>query len=134
MPHSFRLTRIAVIPAERAVQRYRGVVDAWLKVTGATSSPNHQVGGWPNLQQAPIWRESDLVSRGHPLGTSDEWEAAQPFISVEREAQWSMLLQIDTDDEADWMWGDVGTLYFTVQRPFDSDALPDSAWMALQCG
>ena len=45
-----------------------------------------------------------------------------------------MLLQIDTDDETDWMWGDVGTLYFTVQRPFNSNALPESAWMALQCG
>ncbi len=66
--------------------------------------------------------------------TSDEWEATQAFISVEREKQWSMLLQIDTDDEADWMWGDVGTLYFTVQRPFNPAALPESAWMAVQCG
>lgn len=127
-PHSDRSES-----AERARQRYFAVEDAWVKVVGRPL-PNHQVGGWPSLQQGPIWRESDLVSRGHPLGTSEEWKAAQPFRSSEREGQWSMLLQIDTDDETDWMWGDVGTLYFTVQRPFDSNALPESAWMALQCG
>lgn len=120
--------------AERARQRYFAVEDAWVKVARETTSPKHQVGGWPNLQQGPIWHEADLVSRGFLLGTSEESKAAQPFRSEERERQWSMLLQIDTDDETDWMWGDVGTLYFSVQRPFDPGALPEGAWMALQCG
>ncbi len=120
--------------AERARQRYFAVLDAWAEVIGEAQAPKHQVGGWPCLQQSSIWREADLVSRGHPLDSLEEGNAAEPFRSEERERRWSMLLQIDTDDETDWMWGDVGTLYFTLQRPFDPAALPASAWMTLQCG
>ena len=110
------------------------VEEAWAEAFEAPTSSNHQVGGWPSLQQAPIWTESDLVSSGHTLGTYLDWEAAESFRSREREALWGLLLQIDSDDEAGWMWGDGGMLYFTMQRPFDPTTLPDAAWMILQGG
>ncbi len=71
-PHSDRSSS-----AERARERYRAVQDEWSASAGSGASPSHQVGGWPSLQQAPIWRECDLVSRGHPLGTAEEGKAAE---------------------------------------------------------
>ncbi len=129
-PHSDRSSK-----AERARERFFAVQDAWSAIVGDIPSPNHQVGGWPSLQQAPIWRECDLVSRGHPLGTAEDGEAAEPFRSRDREGEWGLLLQLDTDDDdADWMWGDVGTLYFAVQRPVAPASMPEGAWVVLQCG
>lgn len=42
-------------------------------------------------------------------------------------------MQIDSDDEADMMWGDVGRLYYWLTA--DALARRDwaSSWMILQC-
>jgi uncharacterized protein YwqG len=49
-------------------------------------------------------------------------------------ASWRLLLQLDTDDDLGWMWGDVGRLYFTIRQE-DLAAYDFSrAWMVLQCG
>ena len=44
-----------------------------------------KVGGWPYLIQGAIWF----------------WDDAPEYV-----------FQIDTEDEAGWMWGDAGTAYF----------------------
>ena len=120
--------------AEAARQRFFPMQDDWNEVVDVESSPNHQIGGWPRLQQGPIWRECDVVSRGSPLGTSEQWRHAEPTFRVDREADWRLLLQLDTDDDAGWMWGDVGTLYFTFRRTLPVAAACDEAWLVLQCG
>lgn len=120
--------------AEAARQAYRSMNDYWNDVVDVNSVPNHQIGGWPRLQQAPIWRGCEVVSRGLPLGSLEDWQRAEPTFSPEREADWRLLLQIDTDDDAGWMWGDVGTLYFTVQQSTPPPAMFDDAWLVLQCG
>jgi uncharacterized protein YwqG len=122
-------------PAAEAVrQRYVSMQDDWNEVIGVESAPNHQVGGWPRLQQNPIWRECDAVSRGLPLGTSGQWRRAEPTFSVEREKDWRLLLQLDTDDDAGWMWGDVGTLYFAVRSSLPAPAVFEESWLVPQCG
>lgn len=42
--------------------------------------------------------------------------------------------QLDTDDDAGWMWGDVGTLYFTIRQSTPLPRALDEAWLVLQCG
>jgi uncharacterized protein YwqG len=44
-----------------------------------------------------------------------------------------LLLQIDTDDDAGMMWGDVGRLYFWVPRAELQERNFDAVWMVLQC-
>lgn len=47
-----------------------------------------------------------------------------------RPGNWRLLLQIDSDDELDLCWGDVGTYYLMVPSgPFD----PTRAWCVFQC-
>ena len=120
--------------AEAVRQRYFSIQHDWSEVVDVESTPNHQIGGWPRLQQNPIWRECDVVSRGLPLGTSEQWNHAEPTFSAEREADWRLLIQLDTDDDAGWMWGDVGTLYFTIRQSLPVATAVDDAWLVLQCG
>jgi uncharacterized protein YwqG len=47
---------------------------------------------------------------------------------------WELLLQIDSDDNAGMMWGDVGKLYFWIHRDELRRRNLDAAWMVLQCG
>jgi uncharacterized protein YwqG len=43
------------------------------------------------------------------------------------------LLQVDTDDEAGWMWGDAGTLYYWIRRPDLLAGRFDRIWMIFEC-
>lgn len=47
---------------------------------------------------------------------------------------WAMLLQLDTDDAAGWMWGDVGRLYYMSRKSDLTVGNFENAWMVLQCG
>jgi uncharacterized protein YwqG len=51
------------------------------------------------------------------------------------EADWRMVLQIDTDDSRNsaFMWGDVGRLYFWMRRSDLTARDFDRAWLILQC-
>ncbi|MFJ3727871.1 YwqG family protein [Streptomyces sp. NPDC090045] len=67
---------------------------------------------------------------GHavPVQGAVEWEIAHALVGSgasrqdprlnDEAAKWVLLAQIDTDDAADMMWGDVGTLYWLI-RPAD---------------
>jgi uncharacterized protein YwqG len=45
-------------------------------------------------------------------------------------ADWQLLLQVASDDDADMMWGDVGQLYYLVQNAQQ----PQDALFTWQCG
>ena len=77
--------------------------------------------------------ECELVSHGFNCGSPEGFQAGKAF--VEGGINWTLLLQIDSDDEDDgpgWMWGDVGRIYFWLTRP-DLDAERfDRSWLCLQ--
>jgi uncharacterized protein YwqG len=95
--------------------------------------PHHQLGGWPFLVQNSLQTECQLASNGivcgTPLAYTDPGHA-----EVRRGAgDWRLLLHIDSDDAAGWMWGDVGSLYYCVNRPSIDTATLDAVWMIFQC-
>ena len=46
---------------------------------------------------------------------------------------WSLLLQLETDEEGpNWMWGDVGTVYFMVRDEDRQARRFEEAWLVLQ--
>ena len=48
-------------------------------------------------------------------------------------ARWRLLFQVDSEDAAGMMWGDVGRLYYWIR---DSDLRSsnfENCWMVLQC-
>jgi hypothetical protein len=77
--------------------------------------PRHQVGGYASPIQGPVESEVALVAFG---GQSPGDDA----LLQSEQARWTLLAQIDTDDDAGMMWGDVGTLYWLARR---EDLTPD---------
>lgn len=115
-------------------EAYLEIEESWRPTLEASDRVGHQVGGWPALQQGPIWRECDLVSQGYPLGTADQVRAGHQAGVPDTQADWRLLLQVESDDDAGWMWGDLGALYYAVRSSGSTADGFDQAWMVLQCG
>jgi uncharacterized protein YwqG len=105
-----------------------------LSEASAASEPRHQVGGWPWLQQGSLWREFQFASNGVYVGDPSGYEGPQASELRPGVDEWRLLAQIDTDDDAGWMWGDGGTLYFGARNEDLASSDLDRAWMVLQCG
>jgi len=90
------------------------------------AGPRHQVGGYATPVQGPVEFEVAMAALGGKVAWSDP--------SLEREAaRWSMLVQVDSDDDAKMMWGDVGMLYWMI-RPADLEARTfEGASFTMQC-
>lgn len=83
--------------------------------------PGHYIGGFPWLVQNEV--EWEVVTRfkklNYPLDDATKEQFSQ------KAEQWQFLLQIDTDDSLNILWGDAGTLYVCIpkaslpQRKFD---------------
>jgi uncharacterized protein DUF1963 len=73
-------------------------------LAGRTAGPRHQVGGYADLVQGPVEWEVAMAA----LGSRDPHN---PRVAAEQ-ARWTLLAQVDTDDQAGMMWGDCGTLYW----------------------
>lgn len=98
-------------------------------------SPLHHLLGHPYVVQNPMELECQLASNGFNCGSElseVEQEVAQ---SLEPgAADWTLLLQLDTDDAPGWMWGDMGVLYFWIRRQDLAGADFSNGWGILQCG
>lgn len=97
------------------------------------ATPGHQVGGWPTLVQAPFWLECQLASNG-VYASGDSRRSNRAIELASGADRWRLLLQLDTDDTAGWMWGDVGMLYFAMQADHLAKHSFELAWMTFQCG
>ena len=111
-----------------------GDLDEQLAEEEWPEAAHHQIGGWPMLQQGSIWLECQLASNGLYVGDSKGYQDPRAAELGPGADDWVLLLQIDTDDDAGWMWGDVGVLYFTIRRQDLADGRFDRCWMVLQCG
>ena len=89
--------------------------------------------GWPDLVQNPMQLECQLASSGIYVGGAAGWRDPRVPQLTGGAAEWMLLLQVDTDDEAGWMWGDVGTLYYWIRRPDLAAGRFDRIWMIFQC-
>jgi hypothetical protein len=94
-------------------------------------TPDHQVGGHPFPEQGAVELEIAGLSLRKAGATSIDY--SDPAI-YEDARGWQLLVQVDTDDDADMMWGDVGKLYFMI-RPEDLQARRfDQVSFTWQCG
>lgn len=89
--------------------------------------------GHANPKQGPMAEECAMVTGGLYLGNGATGEP-QAAKLAEQKDDWNLLLQLDSNDIANMMWGDCGTLYFWIR---DSDLKAgrfDRTWTILQCG
>ena len=102
--------------------------------------------GYPDLVQNPMELACALESHGIPeLATypeliADPDSAVRPEMAARAEAlrpaapDWCLLLQIDSifDDDA-MMWGDMGRIYYWIQRQDLARGHFADVWFVLQC-
>jgi len=93
---------------------------------------HHQLLGHESPVQDDVKLEcqsvADRIHRVNASG-SQEWRKE----SKRRREDWILLLQVDSDENAKMMWGDLGRLYFCIQKQDLQDHRFDRVWMILQC-
>lgn len=72
----------------------------------------HRFGGHPQSIQTPVLTEIAEIT-GH-------------------KADWTLLLQVDSDTKANMIWGDIGSLYFCIPTSDLAQGHLDRCWMILQ--
>jgi uncharacterized protein YwqG len=98
------------------------------------NEPQHQLGGFPSPIQGDLMElKCQLASNGVYCGDGKYLKDPRTTELKRGAKDWRLLLQVDTDDAINAMWGDAGRLYFFV-REQDARAVNFSnVWMVLQC-
>jgi uncharacterized protein YwqG len=78
--------------------------------------------------------EAQLVSNGLYCGDPSGYNDPKAKELEAGADDWLLLLQLDSDDHADLMWGDVGMLYYWIRTDDLINRRFRRSWMTLQCG
>jgi uncharacterized protein YwqG len=92
----------------------------------------HRLLGHPDPIQGDMQIECQLVTNGLNCGGAmgDDPRAAALAPGA---VDWRLLLQVDSDDQAGVMWGDVGRLYYWIRKEDLAARAWDATWLILQC-
>ncbi len=94
--------------------------------------PAHRLGGNGAWEQDDPRPEAELVSLGHDC--SDGPPTPLPDDVYEASTDWTLLWQIDGDDEAGLRWGESGKLYLLARTADLARGDFSQVQLALQCG
>lgn len=78
--------------------------------------------------------ECQLVSNGIYCGSPSGYEDPRAEALRAGSMRWRLLLQVDSDDDLQVMWGDAGMLYFWVDEEAARAGRFENVWLVLQCG
>jgi uncharacterized protein YwqG len=101
--------------------------------TSADSSPAHRLLGHASPIQGDMQLECQLVSNGLQYGDTTGSARARGALLRAGASDWRLLLQIDSDDDANMMWGDCGMLYWWMREADIESGRWDRAHLILQC-
>jgi uncharacterized protein YwqG len=95
---------------------------------------HHQMLGFPiAVQNDDMEDECQLVANGIYVGNPEGYRDPRVPELRSQPNDWKLLLQLDSDDDTGWMWGDVGTLYFWVRESDAQQRDFSKVWMIFQC-
>lgn len=89
--------------------------------------------GHPDQIQSDMQLECQLVSNGLYCGDASGYSDPRRKELEKGVKEWRLLLQIDSDENAGMMWGDVGRIYFWIRADDLANKRFDKVWMILQC-
>ena len=92
----------------------------------------HQLLGCAAPVQGEMELECQLASNGVYCGDARSDDPRIPSLTPGA-ADWRLLLQVDSDDDASMMWGDLGRIYFWIRRQDLEKADFSRVWTILQC-
>lgn len=94
---------------------------------------NHKIFGYSNNIQGEMELECELVTKGLYYKDYRAFDSQKKEEFERKEKEWKLLLQIDSDDKTEMMWGDSGRLYFWIKQKDLENLDFDKAWFILQC-
>ena len=92
----------------------------------------HRMFGWPDVIQNPIRLWCQLVSNGVAVDTAEGWRDPRVEGLRRGASEWRLLLQIDTDEDVGWMWGDSGRVYYWIREQDLRAGRFEKVWSVLQ--
>lgn len=101
--------------------------DLWEVLEGLREEmplPAHQVGGHPDAVQGPVELE---IAEGRATGGGPAGREPAPVGDL------LLLAQLDTDEDAGFMWGDAGILYFMIRADDLAAGAFDRTGFTWQC-
>ncbi|WP_250001575.1 YwqG family protein [Actinoplanes sp. M2I2] len=96
------------------------------EVSMRTEMPRHYLGGYAYPVQDSVEVAAAWQRLGSDVSYSDPalWDEAR---------LWTSLVQIDSDDDAEMMWGDCGSLYWVIRRDDLAVGRFEAATFLFQC-
>jgi len=134
-PHAAQMRTIATFPSWQTLEEFSTVEFAhdgeaeyymeWLaSITGGEMSERTWLLGWPEEIQGDV--HAELVFYGSRPGESGPPDPGLP-------TDWRLLLQVDSMQAPQWMWGDAGMLYFMIRTEDLAARRFEEVWLDLQC-
>jgi len=99
-----------------------------VKDHSSAGAPMHLLFGSPMEIQNPMEEMCQLCFHGF-----DEDSNADVTFLKEGVKDWQLLLQLDSDDNLDWLWGDAGMLYFWIRKQDLEKQDFSNVWCEMQC-
>ncbi|MEY9977277.1 DUF1963 domain-containing protein [Lysinibacillus sp. RC79] len=93
----------------------------------------HRIDGYPNTIQGDMYLQCELVTNGLYCGDSTGYEHPLRKELEPNVKDWQLLLQLDSEDDLGYMWGDSGRLYFWIREQDCKNKAFDKVWAILQC-
>jgi len=90
--------------------------------------------GHSNNIQGEMELECELVTNGIYCGSPEGYKSEKAKELAKNYKHWNLLLQIDSNDEANMMWGDVGRIYLWITDEDLKNKNFENSWLILQCG
>jgi uncharacterized protein YwqG len=112
-------------------EQYFNLLEAWRQQAPPTG---HRIGGHPESIQDDPKLQAQIVFNGIDGGTPGGYEQAKELGLWVGASDWELLLQVDSDESAAMMWGDMGRLYFMIRRQDLAQRIFESCWLVFQCG
>ena len=93
----------------------------------------HQLGGYAEPIQSDMQLECQLTTHGIYCGDSSGYKDPRRAALEAGTADWRLLLQVDSDDNAEMMWGDLGRLYYWIRKQDLVARRFSESWLIFQC-
>lgn len=93
----------------------------------------HRALGHPDPVQGEMQLECQLASNGVFVGGPEGYRDPRVLDLGPGADDWRLLLQVDSDDATDMMWGDAGRIYFWIRDQDLRVGAFDRSWVILQC-
>ena len=123
-------SQIAFTPEEEDI--YFNFIEALDSIAYPKGGQHRLLGHSANIQ-GDMQLEAQLVTHGINCGDPEGYRSPKARQLEAGAEDWRLLLQLDSDRQALFTWGDAGMLYFWMRAEDLQSRSFDRAWMELQC-